>query len=137
MAIVKKTIRASATAGTGTTYWPDSLGVNDASSDGFNLEVIDEDQLNKVTAVLNALAGAGGSTIDVTVQLYDGTNWCDASGVSGSGAFAQVTSADKNLYLPVSSIAKKIRFKVVVGTATSSAFAIYLFYKGEGGAYSA
>lgn len=137
MSIIKATMRASATQATGTKYWPDSLGVYGTSATGFDLEVVDEDQLNRVTVVLNATAGAGGSTIDVTVEYYDGTNWCVGTGITGAHTFAQVTSADVFSALAVPCIAKKIRFKIVVGTATSSAFAIYLFYKGKDGAYAA
>lgn len=137
MAIVKTTMKASGTQGTGTKYYPDSLAVYDSSADGFNLEVIDEAQLDKVSAVLIAAAGVGGATIDVTVQYYDGTNWCDVTGISGQGTFAQVGASAVASILPLLNIAKRVRFKVVVGTATSSAFSINLFYKGQGGAYSA
>lgn len=124
---VKRQLKASATVGTGTAYYPASTGVD--------LSIV-RDQ--RTVAIWHTNAGDGSSTVDLSIEYSrDGTNWFNGPPTYGLDLFAQVTTVAVKVVRKLAVNANYFRVKSVVGTATSGAFDIQMTYDGGIGSYSA
>lgn len=121
--LVVYTAKAVGTTGAGTNYYP--------SSAGFDLNMVEQPGS---FAVHYTDAGDATSTNDLSLEVYDGTNWMTDSTLT----FTQVTTVAKKFVkvLAPTLWGMKVRAKLVTAAATSGANGIKFIYSAPAGAYT-